>query len=368
MLSRRHSQAAGSLRLLRCRPDVGECGREPHIFTDRAFIGRRQCSTRILRVRANDQSTRSNEVSCGGPGVADGRREISPDPAAHEEPQPSLVRLLRQARVRPDRAATCWAWRSTSSTARPRPDDAITVGMVDLQDGDRWIELGESRAWCWQQGCMLQWLPGSQTEVIWNDRQDGRFVCHILDVTHRQARTLPRPVYALSPDGRWAVAPDFRRLHDTRPGYGYAGIPDPNRDGAAPDDAGIWRVDLAHRQARPACSRSRRSPSIPSPRRRHDGRQALVQPPARLARTAAGSSSCTAGGASRGQVGFTTRMFTADAGRHGPPRARPATARPRTSSGATRSTSWPGPGTPRTATSSTSTRTGPTGSKWSART
>ena len=30
-----------------------------------------------------------------------------------------------------------------------------------------------------------------------------------------------------SPDGRWAVTPDFRRLHDTRPGYGYAGLADP---------------------------------------------------------------------------------------------------------------------------------------------
>ncbi len=68
----------------------------------------------------------------------------------------------------------------------PKPDDVIKVGMVDLEDGDRWIELGETRAWCWQQGCMLQWRPGSKTEVLWNDRQDDRFVCHILDVTTRR--------------------------------------------------------------------------------------------------------------------------------------------------------------------------------------
>jgi hypothetical protein len=48
----------------------------------------------------------------------------------------------------------------------------------------------------------------------------------------------------VSPDGRWAVSPDFRRLNDTRPGYGYAGLPDPNRDVLAPQDAGIWRMDL----------------------------------------------------------------------------------------------------------------------------
>jgi hypothetical protein len=87
----------------------------------------------------------------------------------------------------------------------PKGDDVIKVGMVDLKDGDKWIELGESRAWNWQQGCMLQWLPGSASEVIWNDRQDDKFVCHILDVKTKKKRTLPAPIYAVSPDGRWAV-------------------------------------------------------------------------------------------------------------------------------------------------------------------
>jgi hypothetical protein len=126
----------------------------------------------------------------------------------------------------------------------PRPDDVIRMGMVDLQDHDRWIDLGESRAWNWQQGSMLQWVPGSRSEVVWNDREGGRFVCHVLDVKTRRRRTLPNPIYALSPDGRWAVAPDFRRLNDCRPGYGYAGLPDPNRDVDVPGDAGIWRMDL----------------------------------------------------------------------------------------------------------------------------
>ena len=81
---------------------------------------------------------------------------------------------------------------------------------------------------------MLQWLPGSRSEVIWNDRDGDRFVSHILDVHTRKKRTLPAPIYALSPDGKWALAPDFRRLHDTRPGYGYAGIPDRNAERADP--------------------------------------------------------------------------------------------------------------------------------------
>lgn len=126
----------------------------------------------------------------------------------------------------------------------PTAEDVINVGMVDLRDGDRWTSFGTTRAWNWQQGCMLQWLPGDGGEVIWNDREGDRFVCHILNPRTGAKRTLPNPIYAVSPDGAWAVAPDFRRLNDTRPGYGYAGIPDPHAAVPAPDDAGIWKQDL----------------------------------------------------------------------------------------------------------------------------
>jgi len=126
----------------------------------------------------------------------------------------------------------------------PKPDDIIRLGVIDIAGGDRWKEIGISRAWNWQQGSMLQWLPGSKTEVIWNDRDADRFVSRILNVRTGKTRTIAAPVYAISPDGKTAVAPDFRRLNDCRPGYGYAGIPDPNAGVPAPDDAGIWKVDL----------------------------------------------------------------------------------------------------------------------------
>lgn len=91
---------------------------------------------------------------------------------------------------------------------------------------------------------MLQWRPGSKNEVLWNDRQKDRCVCHILNVDTREKRTIPHPIYTVSPCGKWAVAPDFRRVQDMRPGYGYAGLPDPNRDILAPEDSGIFLVDL----------------------------------------------------------------------------------------------------------------------------
>ena len=127
----------------------------------------------------------------------------------------------------------------------PTDEDVIEIGMVDLDEGDRWVPLGHSRAWCWQQGCMLQWCPGSGgTRVLWNDREGDRFVCRMLEVGSGEERVLPHPVYTLSADGRTAVGTDFRRIQDMRPGYGYPGLPDPNRDILAPDDSGIYRLDL----------------------------------------------------------------------------------------------------------------------------
>lgn len=126
----------------------------------------------------------------------------------------------------------------------PTADDVIEIGMIDLQDNDRWIHLGQSSAWNWQQGCMLQWLPGSESTVIWNDREGDRFVCRILNVESKEARTIPYAIYSVSPDGRTAVTADFRRITDVRPGYGYNGLSDPNADDDAPVNSGIFHVDL----------------------------------------------------------------------------------------------------------------------------
>ena len=62
---------------------------------------------------------------------------------------------------------------------------------------------------------MLQWLPGSSSEVIWNDRLDDQFVCLHPRHQDRPETHHPAPVYAFSPDGKQAVAPDFRRINDT---------------------------------------------------------------------------------------------------------------------------------------------------------
>ncbi|MDF1858631.1 MAG: hypothetical protein P1U87_00375 [Verrucomicrobiales bacterium] len=126
----------------------------------------------------------------------------------------------------------------------PTASDRIQVGMVDLESEDEWIELGKSDAWGWQQGCMLQWLPGSKNQVVWNDREKDRFVCRIKNIDTGETKTIPRPIYALSQDGKWGVSADFARIQNLRPGYGYQGVDDPVRDQRNPVNSGIWRVNM----------------------------------------------------------------------------------------------------------------------------
>ncbi|MBL4885811.1 MAG: hypothetical protein JKY95_14930, partial [Planctomycetaceae bacterium] len=84
----------------------------------------------------------------------------------------------------------------------------------------------------------------SKTKILWNDLQDHRFVCHILDVKTREKRTIPHSIYSVSPDGKSAVTPDFGRINDVRPGYGYAGLGDRYGDNLAPEDSGIFHINL----------------------------------------------------------------------------------------------------------------------------
>ncbi|MGB0372716.1 MAG: hypothetical protein ACPGN3_15385 [Opitutales bacterium] len=126
----------------------------------------------------------------------------------------------------------------------PNPDDEIEVGYFDSNNDYAYTKIGTSKAWCWQQGCQLQWRPESKNEILWNDRIDGKFVTKVYNIETREFRFLPEPIYHLSPDGMWGLGVDFARLDHMRRGYGYAGIPDKNKDVLAPEDSYIYKIHL----------------------------------------------------------------------------------------------------------------------------
>ncbi len=125
----------------------------------------------------------------------------------------------------------------------PEPADKARIGMVDLEDGNCWIPLAETGAWGWQQGAMLQWLPGEPTrKIIYNQRDGDRFISVVQDVFSGETRVLPRAIYAIN--GSQALCLNFARSHRTRPGYGYVGVADSWADEAHPAKDGIFLMDI----------------------------------------------------------------------------------------------------------------------------
>ncbi len=143
------------------------------------------------------------------------------------------------------------AMRSAFADRQPTSKDAISLGLIDLEAGNRFEPFGKSQAWCWQQGCMLQWLPQAPGRlVMYNAREGKKFVTRIQDVMNGEIRTLPRPTYALSKSGKTALSINFSRLAATRPGYGYEGVPDPVGHEAIPESDGIFSMDIESGESR----------------------------------------------------------------------------------------------------------------------
>ncbi|MBR6002819.1 MAG: hypothetical protein IK045_08165, partial [Bacteroidales bacterium] len=124
-------------------------------------------------------------------------------------------------------------------------DEAATIALVDLQDGNKLIPIGKTLCWNFQEAAMFHWLPWEDGACIFNDRRDGKFVSVILNWKTGEERIIPYPVSAVSKDGLTAVSLNYARLRLCRPDYGYAGNgQDPLRDEIWPSEDGLWVVDL----------------------------------------------------------------------------------------------------------------------------
>jgi hypothetical protein len=123
------------------------------------------------------------------------------------------------------------------------PTDRADIGFIDLKDRYKWTKIGETTAWNWQQGARLQWRPGTD-EILWNDRSDNgkKYVCRLYNFRTGKKRTLPRPIYDLSPDGATALTHDFERMKQR--GTEYVGIADIYNNQYAPNNTGIWKMNM----------------------------------------------------------------------------------------------------------------------------
>ena len=117
---------------------------------------------------------------------------------------------------------------------------------------------------------MLHWLPSApETHLIFNDL-DERGACFrpvILDVASGERRTVPSPlgIGAVHPAGGSALGLDYARLHTQRPVVGYAGGQDRTAGVLAPEDDGVWRIDLQTGETSLILSHARAMACAPPP-------------------------------------------------------------------------------------------------------
>jgi hypothetical protein len=133
----------------------------------------------------------------------------------------------------------------------PSPADTAELGIFDLATGGFEI-FGETHAWNFQQGAMLQWLGRNGDLIVYNDfnHKDG-FHAVIYSRGQKQiVRKTSRPLATVSTDGAFALSVNFPRMFDFRPGYGYCNLPDKWRKEKQPADDGIWLVDIENNVSR----------------------------------------------------------------------------------------------------------------------
>ncbi len=124
-------------------------------------------------------------------------------------------------------------------------DDCAELFAIGLETGER-TKIGETYAWCFQQGCFLQWVPALPDTVLWNVRREGGpgYGAILKNLKTGESRLLDRPAATVSPNGKYALSINFDRLYDFRAGYGYAGQRDAWYDEKHPEEDGIWLTDM----------------------------------------------------------------------------------------------------------------------------
>jgi hypothetical protein len=127
----------------------------------------------------------------------------------------------------------------------PNKNDKAIIGYFDLNNKDKFVEVSITKAFNWQQGCMLQWLgPEFNNKIIFNDYLDGKFVSIKIDIDSSMKTVYSSPIYSMHPSGKFAVTIDFERHHWCRRGYSYDGNFDQGKNKKIVDGDAIWLIDM----------------------------------------------------------------------------------------------------------------------------
>ena len=121
----------------------------------------------------------------------------------------------------------------------------IEIGYFDFES-DRFKRIDSTEAWCWQQGCRLQWFPKDKNDLVfYNHFLNNKLGSSVYSLSKQTVvESFGKALYTINNKGTYGLTLDFSRLHRLRPGYGYPCLVDTSEGKLCPADNGIWRVDL----------------------------------------------------------------------------------------------------------------------------
>ncbi len=131
----------------------------------------------------------------------------------------------------------------------PEENDILEIGYFDWKINNNFVKLTETKAWNWQQGCMLQWFGSDyNSKIIFNDRVDNKFQSVIFDISTKARSILPMAYYTLDSLGEFLLCIDNERHSWFRRGYSYVGIKNKDKNVPLLEDDGIWKIDINTKQ------------------------------------------------------------------------------------------------------------------------
>jgi hypothetical protein len=143
--------------------------------------------------------------------------------------------------------------RTTFHNRMPTAKDAADVCLVDTKDNYRVIPIEKTTAWNFQQGTMFYWHPEhAESQFFFNDRDaDTNHIFTVLyDIVKkkriREYRFDQVPVAngGVSPTGQFFLAINYARMARLRPVTGYPETADMTARVPAPNNDGIFKVDI----------------------------------------------------------------------------------------------------------------------------
>jgi hypothetical protein len=135
----------------------------------------------------------------------------------------------------------------------PAPSDAADIVLLDTRNKNTATLIDQSRAWNPQQGTMFYWNPKApDTQLIFNDRdpKTNRVFAVLYDISKqkriKEYRFDDSPIgnSGVAQNGGYFLAMNYGRLARLRSVTGYPGAYDFTEGMAAPDNDGIFVVEI----------------------------------------------------------------------------------------------------------------------------